>query len=244
MARKKSSGASPAKTKASKVIAKRRKQPRANPAPSRASRANPPVVSDLTHVVLPAFGAYALTRVFSRIVFSMVQKRWPKFGKHAHAASGVAAFIGAWFLAHRWSRLAKYHDGVIVGTGIAAAQGVAQTYLPAKYNWLLADPKAADVAAAAPAPQQQLLEPTGAYEETGAGDEYDVFEAQLDAIESPRGRNRTVAPPKATRTPVASAMRAAAHNDDDDTSAFDIDLVGELGADEDVDDLYSGAFEN
>src|SRR5678816_1569764 len=68
---------------------------------TREVRSNPAFLKDMAAVLVPAFLAYAGTRVLQRVVFSIIQKRYPKFGKHAHAISGVAAFGGAYFLAHR-----------------------------------------------------------------------------------------------------------------------------------------------
>ncbi len=214
---------------------KKRKASRPNPA-----TANPPAMVDLTHAVLPGFGAYAASRVLQRIAFTVVSKRWPRLAKHAHAATGVASFAGAWLLAHRWSKLAKFHDGILVGSGVAALQGVAQCYLPAKYNWLISDCSAPTGKVAGlpagmrPVKMERMAKPT-------AGDEFDYLEEQLEAIE--RTPARTISPPKAARTPIASAMKHAELNDADDTSTFDADLSDILEGGEGVDDLYSGSFE-
>ena len=80
--------------------------------------ANPPVAKDFTNLILPTFGAYAGTRLLARMVYSIIQKKWPKVGKHAGAAAAVAAFGGSWFMAHRIKRLAPYHDAIVVGSGI------------------------------------------------------------------------------------------------------------------------------
>jgi hypothetical protein len=194
------------------------------------------------HVLLPGFGAYAATRVIQRIVYSLVQKRWPKLGKHAHALAGVAGFGGVWFFAHKVKRLAAYHDGIVMGSGVAALHGVASCYLPAKYSWLLADCRPEDVAAAKPATQ---LLPAPAPQVLPAGDdEYSYLEGQLDAMEnSGSNRARTISAPRSSSRPVASAMRVAAQNSSP-SAELDPDLTDALEPGEDVDDLYSGAFEN
>lgn len=121
-----------------------------------ATRRNPALLTkDLPMVVLPAFGAYAATRVLTRLVYTLVQGRFPRLGKHAGAVSGVAAFGATWWGAHRIKALAPYHDALVVGSAIAALQTVGQTYIPKKYSWLLCDYGPADVAkrtAARPAP--------------------------------------------------------------------------------------------
>jgi len=208
---------------------------------TRVATANPPVLSDLTNVILPGFGAYAASRVFQRIAFTMVGRRWPKLAKHTHAASGLAAFGAAWLLAHRWARLAKYHDGILVGTGVAALQGVAQAYLPAKYNWLLADCKQSDVTPTKVKVASKAASMLAKKSPASVGDEYSYLEDQLDEAE--RAPVRTIDPPRATRRPIAIAMKVAEGNDNDATSAFDTDLSDLLEANEGVDDLFSGVFE-
>lgn len=193
--------------------------PRSNPS------ANPPAAADLVNVILPGFAAYGATRGLARIVYSLVQKRWPRFAKHAYAAAGLASFGGAWLLAHRVERLAKYHDSVLMGTGVAALQGVAGTYLPKKYRWLLVEPQA-DVAvlparAAAPA----LPEPTGDDDDgldAIAGAENRAFELKLRKLERAAAR----------QTPRASAPV------DDDGDDDDLSQVLDDGDDE----LHTGVF--
>lgn len=141
----------------------------------RSVTANPPVGTDLLHSVLPGFGAYAATRLLSRIVYSLVQRKWPKLGKHAAALAATGAFGTAWLGAHRIQRLAPYHDVIVIGSGVAALQTIVRTYLP-RYGWIVADPKPADVqpaalpAAAATAAAQAELQ----------GDEYSYLEAELE----------------------------------------------------------------
>jgi hypothetical protein len=198
-------------------------------------RANPPMLQDFTHVLLPGFGAYAATRFLQRIVFSVVSKRWPRFGKHAHAASGAAAFGAVWLLAHKIKATAKYHDGIVLGSGIAALQGVAQAYLP-KYAWLTSDVQASDVAK-----PRVLTAPAPSAAATG-GDEYSYLEEQLDRMEG-RARAkpaRTIRGQRRQNSPVGSTLQMAADVSGDEVD--DDDLEGILEDGEDVDDLFTGAF--
>jgi len=204
----------------------RRRKARRNPSAAPVARmtANPAAMSDLTQVVLPGFAAYGLTRVLSRIVYSLVQKRWPKFGKHAAALSGLATAGLAWVFSHRVKRLAEYHDGIIVGTSIAALQGVATTYMPTKYSWLLKDPTPADVA---PTPTKAQLAAAKQSESVQWTDEYSHLEEQ-----AARGR-------VASNPSIPSSTRAI--EPDVSSTELDPDLADEL-AGEDVDALYSGSF--
>lgn len=220
-----------------------RRNPAAAPA-ARAMTANPPALADLTHVVLPGFGAYAASRILQRVAFTVVGRRFPRLAKHTHAITGVAAFGAAWMLAHRWAKLAKYHDGILVGTGVAALHGVAQAYLPSKYNWLLADCNPATLPANAKALGKASMKRQFAAQgkpKPTAGDEFSYLEDQLDQIDD--APYPTIKPPRASRNPVAAAMKVADINDNDDTAVFDGDLSDLLEPGEGVDDLYSGAFE-
>jgi hypothetical protein len=139
------------------------------------ARKNPPLGTDLMKNVAPAFGAYVATRLVSRIVYQIVQRKWPKAGKHACAGSAVATFGAAFFAAHKVKRLEAHHDAIIVGSGIAAGQAVLRTYLP-KYGWIVGDPKPEDVgqkssSSALPAePDASMLEGFGADTLDGLGD--------------------------------------------------------------------------
>lgn len=252
MAKKKSKTPEAPAPKKSLATTKRRrrarKATRVPSAPRTNPRANPPMAQDITHVLLPGFAAYAATRVLQRIVWSLVSNRWPGVAKYAHAATGAAAFGATWFFAHRVDKLAPYHDGIVMGSGVAALQGVATAFLPVKYSWLLADcnpddltptQSDADTAAqAAAAAQQQAPAPQ-------AGDEYSYLEDQLDGIQrqQSRGRGRMITPPKTGGRQVASAMQQAT-TAQDQGATLDPDLLAELDSNEDVDSFYTGAFSN
>jgi hypothetical protein len=238
-AKTKAAKPAPAAKKPKHLAANRRRR-RARANPSGGPAANPPITTDLVEVLLPGFGAYAATRVLSRVVYSLVQKRWPKLGKHAAAIAGAAAFGGVWFFAHKVKALAKYHDGVVMGSGVAALHGIASCYLPAKYSWLLADCRPEDVAAAKSSARMASIEPLDI--DGGPIDEYSHLEAQLDEMEdSGSKRPRTVSAPRPSARPVADALRRAADNDS--SVELDPDLSEALDG-ESVDDLYTGAFEN
>jgi hypothetical protein len=158
--------------------------------------ANPPVAKDFTQLILPTFGAYAGTRLLARMVYSIIQRKWPKLGKHAGAAAAVAAFGGSWFMAHRIKRLQPYHDAIVVGSGIAALQTVVRTYLP-KYGWIVSDYKPEDLGPAEkPAPKQLETQEEQAAAAAGefAGDEFSYLEAELEAIEAADARRRSAMP--------------------------------------------------
>jgi len=230
-----------ARKKSGKSLAniQRRRKARRNPSAAPVARlaANPAAMTDFTHVVLPGFAAYGGTRVVSRIVYSLVQRKWPKWGKHAAALSGIATAAAAWFFAHKVKRLAQYHDGIIVGTSIAALQGIATTYVPEKYSWLLKDPRPEDVKAALP---KQIAASSSSPAPETWSDEYSHLEEELAGVErSSSKRTRFVSPPKPSARPVAQALEQAAR--DDDADELDPDLTSELG-EEDVDSLYSGSF--
>lgn len=253
-------GANMGKKKAGSIAANRQKRkarrnPAAEPVARRSARVNPPALHDLTHVVLPGFGAYAASRVAQRIAFTVVGRRWPRLARHTHAAAGLLSFGAAWMLAHRWSRLAKYHDGILVGTGVAALHGLAQAYLPAKYNWLLADCKTSELgtgtgtSSSAPslearqvaARNSRMADLTGKPMSSAGDDEFAYLDDEVE--DAARAPFQTVSPPKAVRAPVAAALKVADRNDEGDASKFDVDLADLLEPGESVDDLYSGAFE-
>lgn len=210
-----------------------RRRARANPSGGGGGgpRANPPMVSDFTHVILPGFGAYAVTRFLQRIAFTVASKRWPKLAKHIHALSGVAAFGGSWFALHRIKGAAPYHDGILVGSGIAALQGVAQAYLP-KYAWMTSDVTGSTAPSASVAAKNAAELPSAA-----EGDEYSYLED--DAAPA---RARTVRAPKGSG--VGATLRMASQATGDKPGQVDTDLMDELGDGETLDDFGGGIFNN
>lgn len=212
---------------------------------TRETRSNPSALAwrDIGEVVIPAAVGYAGTRVLQRVVYNLVQKRWPKYGKFAHALSGALAFGGVVMFGHKVKKLEDYQDGVAIGAGIAAIHSAASAFLPRKYSWLLADCRPEDVA-----PIAKPGTPGGADPATTqiaqAGDEYSYLEEQLTEIERGGSKaTRTVPAPRSSRNPVAQAM-AMATAGQNDGAAVDPDLDEMLGEGENVDDLYTGAFAN
>lgn len=135
---------------------------------------NPPASQDFLHTILPGFGAYATTRLISRIVWVISSKRLPRVAKHVSAASTILAFVSVWLLGHKVKRLTRYHDSLIVGSGIAALQTMARTYIP-RYGWIVSDPRQEDMRLPAPLPPSQPMLPQQ------PEDEYTLFEEQAEA---------------------------------------------------------------
>jgi len=131
-------------------------------------KANPPLLSDLVEFVVPGFGGFAATRFVTRVAMTQVAQRAPSWGKHAGAVASVGSFLAAWFLAHKWRLLEKWHTPIVVGSAIAAGQSLLQIYAPNLLGWIVSDatPELAAGAAqsALTAPDQQLaqlhLQPT------------------------------------------------------------------------------------
>lgn len=112
---------------------------------------NPPLTTDIVHFILPGFAAFAASRVLTRAASMQIAKRYPKAAKHAGAIASIGTFAAAWFGAHRVKYLEKYHGAIVVGSGLAALQSLAQIYVPQLYA-LLGDP--------CPAPMRQLATPS------------------------------------------------------------------------------------
>jgi len=129
-----------------------------NPGAS-APKANPPLVSEIGEFIIPGFAGFASTRLLTRIAATQVAKYKPELANHAGALTSVAAFLAAWFLAHRLKWTAQYQQPLVVGAGLALIQSLLQLYFP-KLGWIVSDatPEIADAStAAATAAQPQLL---------------------------------------------------------------------------------------
>jgi len=101
-------------------------------------KSNPPMMTDIVEYIVPTFAAFALDRFVTRVAAVQIAKRWPKYAKHAGAIASIGTFGAAWFGAHRVKYLAKYHNQIVIGTGIAAAQSLIQIYLP-QLGWMVSD---------------------------------------------------------------------------------------------------------
>lgn len=199
-------------------------------------RANPVRVSNdagggLGHQVLAVVkpigvGAvgYGGTRLVQRLAWTLAVKRRPRWAKHVHAAAGILTF-GVLAAAGRKVRaMEPYLEPVLIGSGIAAVQGVVTAYLP-RFAWLTADPRRSELDAG---DQPAQIEPG----QQAQGQYDDYLEQQLQEYERP---GRKLRPVQQTMQVVAAATG--------DTS-IDQQIMEDLGHGEAVDDLYGGIFED
>jgi hypothetical protein len=108
-----------------------------NPSSS-APRHNPPLLAEVGAFILPGFAGFAATRFLTRIAATQVAKVKPNMGKHAGVLTSTAAFLAAWFLAHRIKWIAQYQQPIVVGAGLAAIQSILQLYFPT-LGWIVSD---------------------------------------------------------------------------------------------------------
>lgn len=173
---------------------------------------NPPVGRDIAQAVVPGFAAYGATRLLSRIVYTVVQKRWPKVGRHAGALSSVLAATAAWLGAHRIKQLKEYHDPIVIGASIAALQTVFRTYVP-RYGWIVSDYRPDDLPGQNPkqiGPADEEEELDQALKDYMAEDEYSHLERE---VEPPS--------PAPSHSPAPSLADDEGF-DDDDLDALDV----------------------
>lgn len=157
----------------------KRRRKRKNPA-ARSSG----IVAEATEVLGPALASYIATKFVSRVAYTLVQRKWPKLGKHAGAIASAAMFGGVYYGTGRINALKNYESPIVVGAAVAAGANIARTYLPAKYAWIAADYKAADVAKAPV--DSKTGEPLPAQTAPGdlsSMDEYDLLEVEAGAYD-------------------------------------------------------------
>jgi hypothetical protein len=206
------------KSKRTGIIAK---AVRARRARRVAARVNPSSDTGATFTTIGVgVGAYLGTRVVQRLASTVVRKKRPSWAKHLHALGGLVSFGALWVATSRVAQLKPHREAMLIGSGVAAVQGVVGAYIP-KYAWLMSEGK--ELAAGAQNPQ--LEESTG----TGAYDDY--LESELSKYESPK-RGRKV------QQALETAAAADGHQGIDDA------LLEELGTGEDLDDLYGGVFQD
>lgn len=194
---------------------KKAKRPRRN---ATAMVANPPIVKDFTEYIVPGFAGYAATRLLARIVYTLVQKKFPKLGKHAGVVASLAGFGATWWAVHKIKRLQAYHTPAVVGAGVAALHTAFQTYVP-KYGWIVSDYRAGQL----PAKSAAQLEAEANAEADNQMTPEDEAEAMAEAMADAAigdvdliEQSRSAAPPMPD------------HRDDPDMAAED-DLSDILG---------------
>lgn len=194
-------------------------------------RSNPAVTSSLGHQVMDAVkpigvgvAAYGGTRLVQRLAWTLTVKRKPRWAKHVHAAAGLLTFGALMFAGRRIQALEPHLEPVLIGSGVAAVQGVVTAYLP-RFAWITGDPKPSDLDDGGAASRPQL--------EPGQQAQGDYLEEQLQAFEA--GSARRLRPAEQTLQVVAAATG---------DNAIEAQLLEELGNGEALDDLYGGIFEN
>lgn len=101
-------------------------------------RPNPPLLTDLAEFIGPGFGAFAATRLLTRISSTALARSKPTWAKHAGALTSIGSFLAAWWGAHRIKILERHHTPIVVGSAIAAIQSIIQLYIP-RLGWMIAD---------------------------------------------------------------------------------------------------------
>lgn len=161
-------------------------------------------------------GAYGSTRLVQRLATKLAAKKKPTWTKHVHAATGAAVFAAAVLGSRRVRALDPYHEAIVIGSGVAAVQGVVGAYIP-RFAWLMSGA----------APQALPAGPA----EVGLDDDDDTddyLEQQVRAVErrSPRVRGMPV-----------QALKDSTAAD----QGLEEALVATLGEDG-IEDLYGGVF--
>jgi hypothetical protein len=156
-----------------------KKKRAAKPRKNAALVGNPPIWRDLWEEVVPGVGAYAITRVAGRCAYKLGKRKSMRFAKHIGPWTSVGVALATWAGLHFFASKEtqdKYHTPVIVGSFLAAFQGLAQTYMP-QWGWMLNDYHLDDAGRGAPQPLVEpgapqngngQLSPQGQYHEANA----------------------------------------------------------------------------
>ncbi len=124
-------------------LKRRRRRAKSNPSP--APRRNP--ASSTLADVGTGFGAFAASRLLTRMATMATSSRKPSWARHAGAAAALATFFAAYFGAGRVKALQRFQTPILLGAGVAALQTVVQTYLTS-LSWLVSEVPARELAGA------------------------------------------------------------------------------------------------
>lgn len=176
-------------------------------------------LGELAEFVVPGFGAFALTRFFSRIAAVQVARKKPTWGKHVGALTSLLSVAAAYYGAPRVQKLGKYEMPLLVGSSIAALQTLIQTYIP-KLGWMLADATPQLLEERAGSLNVQISQPTGSAQSdllVDTGEDPSLY-TYNDSFDAGRVQN-------SPETPIANAAGAdPAINDDLTVGLGDLDL--------------------
>lgn len=177
------------------------------------------------------FGGFALSRFATRVASVQVAKRSEKWAPHAGVVAGLLTFLAAVFLAKRSKHTAPHAETLQIGTGLALAQTVLQTYIP-KLGWIVSDCAPEVAAAAAPA---QVATPTSAGSLLPDDDDDDNWGTYNDAFD--HGRHSRDAQPRqnARQRPITATAPQATRNATQATGP----APSPDGSDDDVDSILA-----
>lgn len=88
--------------------------------------------------VAAGFGGYAINRLVSRAVYSLVLKRQPRLAAHTLVGASALAVVGTYFISKYWRKVSDYHEHASIGSSIALLQAIMRTYVP-RLGWVVSD---------------------------------------------------------------------------------------------------------
>lgn len=100
-------------------------------------------------------GAYAGSRVVSRIAHALVNSKWPQYAKHADPIASAASLAGVWIATSKVRKLEPYKVPAMIGAVIALIQSVLTTWMPGLAYQLGILPASAPMGQLSGAPQGQ-----------------------------------------------------------------------------------------
>ncbi len=118
---------------------KKKRKYKRNPGEGGAVATSKIFFADLIEDVLPGFVGFAATRFLTRAVAVQIEKRKPGWGKHTGAVASISSFLAAWLFAGKVKAISKWHNPLVIGSGLAALQSLLQIYVP-KLGWMVGDP--------------------------------------------------------------------------------------------------------
>jgi hypothetical protein len=127
-------------------------------------RRNPSKATKLATQVGAGFAGYLAARLAGRIAYSQAVKRSMKASKHMGAVGAIAGAAGVYYASRYWDKAKPHHDELVMGAAIAAAQTVAQTYLPERLKWITQDWQESEYASVAPKEDEAALPEIGDFD--------------------------------------------------------------------------------
>lgn len=194
-------------------------------------------------MVGPGIGGYAASRLTGRVAKATLGKKIAggRFEKHFGPLGNLAVLLGIYFAAKKWDKLRRHQEPAMIGSAIALLQSIIQTYLPGMAGWIDAQPA---LPSSTPRPTAAGDFQRGRKRRRGTGIRY-VSIGELETEDNAQAEREDRGEADEVRSQSQEAADELPPDDADSPLSDESPELQDLAREnEDIRELYSGAFSN